>query len=124
MPFAAKPNLAAVPAGNDGTGTGTAGEGLAAPSPDAAGEPTGIDGTAIPDAEADGPLLVLDGSPVPGAVVAASPHAAATAITTARAVARRSRGRALTGTAGGGYRDWPPAVAIEATTLRAGILAP
>jgi len=119
IPFAAKPNLAAVAAGNDGTGAGRAGEGLVAPSPDAAGEPAGTDGPAIPDADADGPPLAFDGVSVGDT----SPQATAMAVTTARTAARRSRGRALMGTAGGGYPDWPPAVAIRAAARGAGILA-
>ena len=106
--------------GDDGTGVGRAGEGLAAPSPDAAGEPAGTDGPAIPDA---GALLTADGGPVGGAVGDTSPQATATAISTARTAARRSRGRGSTVTAGGGYRDWPPAVANPAAWLWAGILA-
>ena len=123
IPFAAKPNLAAVAAGNDGTAVGTAGEGLAAPWSDVAGEPVGTDDPTPPGAEADGPLLALDGRPVAGAVGDTSPQATATANTTERAVARRSRGRTVTGTAGGGYRDWPSAVAIRAAPRGAGILA-
>lgn len=123
IPFAAKPNLAAVAAGNEGTGAGRAGEGLAAPSPDAAGEPAGTDAPASPGAEADGPLLAFDAVSVAGAVGDTSPQATAMAITIARTAARRSRGRGSTGTAGGGYRDWPSAVANPAAAFGTGILA-
>jgi hypothetical protein len=119
IPFAAKPNLAAISGGNEGTDAGTAGEGLAPAPPDAAGEPARSDGPAVPGADADGLLLAFDGVPVGDT----SPQATARAVTTARTAARRSRERALTVTAGGGYRDWPPAVPTRAGPRGAGILA-
>jgi len=120
MPLAANPNLAVVDAG---------GEGLSEPFGGADGEPAGTNGLANPDAAVDGAALTGERSPVGGAVGETSSQAAAmTARTTSRA-ARGTRGRAWAVTAGGGYRDWPsavaePAVADPAVPLGPGILAP